>query len=228
MIRTNAIMQNMDTSEIRNTILKFIQDGKHLFVTSSFQTQSIALLHIISQTDQSIPVYFINTGYHFPETIVHKNNVASLLGLNVIDLMPLIPKSNQRDGKGNLLFTFDPDYCCYVNKVQPVEPLLDKYDIWISGVRADQNQMRSGFQVFQPTSGRAVRYHPLLNWSAKDIDHYLERFDLPAHPLEKKGYKSIGCEPCTKPLKTQNNRDGRWYGMKKTECGLNTELNHSK
>jgi phosphoadenosine phosphosulfate reductase len=218
----------MDTSEIRNTLHKFIREGKSLFVTSSFQTQSIALLHIISQADRSIPVYFINTGYHFPETIVHKNNVASLLGLNVIDLMPLIPKSNQRDGKGNLLFTFDPDYCCYVNKVQPIEPLLDKYDVWISGVRADQNHLRSSFEVFQPTTGRAVRYHPLLVWSAEDIDDYLEKYDLPSHPLEKKGYRSIGCEPCTKPFKNQNIRDGRWYGMKKTECGLNTEWNHSK
>ena len=218
----------MDTSEIRNTLQKFIQEGKSLFVTSSFQTQSMALLHIISQTDHSIPVYFINTGYHFPETIVHKNNVASLLGLNVIDLISLIPKSNQRDGKGNLLFTFDPDYCCYVNKVQPVEHLLDKYDVWVSGVRAEQNHLRSRFQVFQPTTGRALRYHPLLDWSAEDIDEYLEKFDLPAHPLEKKGYKSIGCEPCTKPHKTQNIREGRWYGLKKTECGLNTEWNHSK
>ena len=218
----------MDTSGIRNKLQKFIQDGKCIFVTSSFQTQSIALLHIISQTDQSIPVYFINTGYHFPETIVYKNNVASILGLNVIDLMPLIPKSNQRDDKGNLLFTFDPDYCCYVNKVQPVEPLLDKYDIWVSGVRADQNNLRSSFSVLQPTSGRAVRYHPLLDWSAEDIDKYLEKFALPAHPLGKKGYKSIGCEPCTKPIKDENIRDGRWYGMKKTECGLNTEWNHSK
>ena len=218
----------MDTSGIRNTLQKFINDGKTIFVTSSFQTQSIALLHIISQTAQRIPVYFINTGYHFPETIVHKNNVASLLGLNVIDLIPLIPKSNQRDDNGNLLFTFDPDYCCYVNKVQPVEPLLDKYDIWVSGVRADQNHLRSSFSVFQPTTGRAVRYHPLLDWSSEDIDEYLEKVDLPAHPLEKKGYKSIGCEPCTKPLNDKNIRDGRWYGMKKTECGLNTEWNHSK
>ncbi len=218
----------MDTFVIKNTLQKFIEDGKSIFVSSSFQTQSIALLHIISQTDQSIPVYFINTGYHFPETIVHKNNVASILGLNVIDLMPLIPKSNQRDDKGNLLFTFDPDYCCYVNKVQPVEPLLNKYDIWVSGVRGDQNRLRSSFSVFQPTTGRAVRYHPLLDWSNEDIDEYLEKFDLPAHPLEKKGYKSIGCEPCTKPLNDKNIRDGRWYGMKKTECGLNTEWNQLK
>ncbi len=217
----------MNVVEIKDTLQKFKEEGKTIFATSSFQTQSIPLLHIISQIDTRIPVYFINTGYHFPETIVHKNTIASLLDLNVIDLMPLIPKSNQRDDKGNLLFTFDPDYCCYVNKVQPVEPLLNRYDIWVSGVRADQSHLRSGFSVFQSTNGRALKYHPLLDWSTDDIENYIEKFNLPPHPLEEKGYKSIGCEPCTKPNHNKSSREGRWYGMKKTECGLNIQWNDS-
>jgi len=213
----------MAIEKIRNTLRQFDQEGKTMFVTSSFQSQSIVLLHIVSKIIPSIPVFFINTGYHFPETITHKNKVASMLGLNVIDLMPLVPKSNQRDDKGNLLFTFDPDYCCYLNKVQPVERLLEKYDIWISGLRSHQNEHRSTLSLMQPTQSRAVKYHPLLDWSSEEIENYIKEFDLPGHPLEKKGYKSIGCEPCTKPVKTENGRDGRWYGMRKTECGLNTE-----
>lgn len=194
-----------------------------MFVTSSFQSQSIVLLHIVSKIMPSIPVYFINTGYHFSETIVHKDKVASMLGLNVIDLMPLVPKSNQRDDKGNLLFTFDPDYCCYLNKVQPVERLLEQYDVWISGLRSHQNVHRSKLSLMQPTHSRAVKYHPLLYWSSEEIENYIKEFDLPKHPLESNGYKSIGCEPCTKPVNTENGRDGRWYGMRKTECGLNTD-----
>ncbi|MFN2394627.1 MAG: phosphoadenylyl-sulfate reductase [Bacteroidales bacterium] len=218
----------MNISDIKDKLLNFRRDGKSMFVTSSFQTQSIVLLHLISQTDKTIPIYFINTGYHFPETIVHKNNVALFLGLKVIDLMPLIPKNNQRDAGGNLLFTFDPDYCCYLNKIQPVEPLLEQYDFWINGVRANQNSFRSSLKVFEPTGSRAVKFHPLLDWSKDDMENYIREYDLPVHPLENKGYKSIGCEPCTRPLTSAGNREGRWFGMRKTECGLNTVWNHTK
>lgn len=218
----------MNISAIKDEVNNFRMDGKPMFVTSSFQTQSIVLLHIISRIDSTIPVYFINTGYHFPETITHKNNVASFLGLKVIDLIPLVPKNNQRDARGNLLFTFDPDYCCYINKVQPVEPLLEQYDVWINGIRANQNNFRSNLQVFESTGCRAVKFHPLLDWSMDDMEAYIREHDLPVHPLENKGYKSIGCEPCTRPLKSSENREGRWFGMRKTECGLNTEWNHTK
>lgn len=207
---------------IKDNLHRLEQEGKKMFITSSFQSQSMALLHIISEAIPYIPVYFLHTGYHFPETIVHKNKVASILGLNVIDLLPLVPKHLQRDASGKLLFTFDPDYCCYLNKVQPVEGLLSEYDIWISGVRADQSPQRSKLKEFEPTEGRAMRYHPMLNWSKSDVEQYILKHDLPRHPLEDKGYKSIGCEPCTRPVNGDNLRSGRWQGMRKTECGLNS------
>ena len=213
----------MQFNEIKNTLTTFTREGKSMFVTSSFQTQSLVLLHIISRIDSGIPVFFLNTGYHFPETIVHKNKVADLLGINVIDLVPQVPKNLQRDAAGNLLFTFDPDYCCYLNKIQPVEKLLEHYDIWINGVRADQSKERSRLEVFQPTGARATRYHPMLDWSETQIAEYINKYDLPVHPLEAKGYRSIGCEPCTQPVHKQNSREGRWYGMKKKDCGLHTE-----
>lgn len=215
----------MSVESIKNTLQRLKREGKDMFVTSSFQSQSNVLLHIISTTVPEVPVYFIDTGYHFPETIVHKNNIASLLRLKVIDLKPLVPKHLQRDAAGNLLFTFDPDYCCYLNKVQPVESLLSKYDIWINGIRADQSAFRNKLSEFEPTGGKTVRYHPLLNWTRKDIDAYLLRYNLPPHPLEASGYKSIGCEPCTRPVQENDNRQGRWFGMNKTECGLHNESN---
>ncbi|MFN3554550.1 MAG: phosphoadenylyl-sulfate reductase [Bacteroidales bacterium] len=208
---------------IQERLAQFKKEGKQLFVTSSFQSQSLVLLHIISQTHPDIPVYFINTGYHFPETIVYKNNVASLLGLQVTDLHPLVPKNMQRTAQGNLLFTFDPDYCCYLNKVQPVEKLLESFDIWINGVRADQSQQRNALNEMQATGSKAQRYHPMLQWTASDIDAYIEHFGLPRHPLEAAGYESIGCEPCTRPVAGNMQREGRWFGMRKTECGLNSE-----
>jgi len=213
----------MSIDPILRQLQQFKEVGKSMFVSSSFQTYSIALLHIISRFDRSIPVYFINTGYHFPETIVHKNKVASLFGLKVLDIGPLVSKHLQRDDQGNLLFTFDPDYCCYLNKVQPMERLLEEYDVWINGVRSAQSFQRAMLSEIDSTGSKAVRYHPLLSWSNSHIESYIDKHNLPKHPLDHKGYKSIGCEPCTRP-DTDGLRQGRWFGMRKEECGLNTEL----
>lgn len=214
----------MEIVPIIQKIKAYKKAGKRLFATSSFQTHSVVLLHIISRIDRSTPIYFINTGYHFAETIRFRDEVTSLLGLNMINLHPHVPKTMQRNSQGNLLFTNDPDYCCYLNKVQPVEALFDSYDVWISGVRADQNTFRKQLSEEVPSQQNTIRYHPLLNWTQKMVDTYIEWYNLPQHPLEQQGYSSIGCEPCTRPADKCDLRGGRWYGMKKTECGLNSEL----
>ncbi len=213
----------MDIHQIEHKINTYKAQGLRLFATSSFQTHSVVLLHVLSRIDKETPVYFINTGFHFPETIRYKEMVQRLLGINVINLLPHVPKNMQRNASGDLLFTFDPDYCCYLNKVQPVEALFDQYDVWINGIRADQNSNRSNFRE-EETSGRhAMRYHPLLRWTNKKMEQYIQQYDLPVHPLEKRGYKSIGCEPCTRPANGSKPRDARWTGMKKTECGLHQD-----
>ncbi len=213
----------MDISSIKEKIEGYRAEGKKIFATSSFQTHSVALLHILSRIDPSIPIYFINTGFHFPETIRYKETLVRLLKINAIDLWPHVPKVMQTNAAGNLLFTFDPDYCCYLNKVQPVEALMEKYDVWISGVRAGQNSHRRGFLQEQHTDRNAIRFHPILNWTKSDVESYIATHGLPVHPLEIKGYKSIGCEPCTRPANGSNLRDARWAGMKKTECGLHIQ-----
>ena len=207
--------------KIKNTF-----SNKKIFVSSSFQTQSIPLLHIISKIDRGIPIYFLNTGYHFPETISFKVEIGDLLGLNVIDLRSSIPKTHQRNDKGNLLFTSDPDYCCYLNKVQLLEPILIEHDVWISGVRADQSSNREAFKIIDKGPFNTLRYHPLLNWTKEDIYEYIEEYKLPRHPLDRQGYSSIGCMPCTRKASQNsiNERYGRWQGLNKTECGLHTEL----
>lgn len=216
-------MKNL--AEIRVTIEGLKEEGKTIFATSSFQTHSIPLLHIISQIDKSIPIYYLNTGYLFPETLEFKDTLAELLDLKIIGLESPIPKIQQRDVNGNLLFVSDPTYCCYINKVLPLEPILMKYDVWINGIRADQNANRAGMNSFEMTPQGAQRYHPMLNWTSKDILEYRKEFNLPAHPLEKEGYLSIGCEPCTqKPTIGADERTARWYGLKIDECGLHTDL----
>ena len=121
-------------------------ENKRIFVTSSFQTQSVVLLHILSKIDKKLPIFFLNTGYHFPETIEYKKQLTKLFDLNVIDIFSFIAKSEQRNENGELLYFTDPDRCCYYNKIQPLENILSKYDIWINGVRKDQTSVRKSME----------------------------------------------------------------------------------
>ena len=106
-----------------------------------------------------------------------------------------------------------------------MNPLLAEYDIWINGIRADQNSNRKSMREEEEAPFDSIRYHPMLAWTNKMIFDYIREFDLPRHPLDKEGYTSIGCEPCTrKPDLEMMERESRWFGMNKTECGLHTEL----
>jgi phosphoadenosine phosphosulfate reductase len=215
----------MTFEEIERRIKLYKHQQKKIFATSSFQTQSVPLLHIISRIDKSIPIYFINTGYLFPETILYRDKLIEKLSLNVIDLKPQVPKILQRDAKGNLLFTSDPDYCCYLNKIQPLDAVLAEHDVWINGVRADQSKVRAELYEEDFAPHNVIRFHPMLNWTKQMVYQYIREYNLPHHPLDEKGYVSIGCEPCTAKISLEEDeRAGRWKGLKKNECGLNTDL----
>ena len=132
----------MRIPEILRYVERYRDEGRKAFVTSSFQSHSIALLHILSRAAPEIPVVFINTGYHFPETIVFRDRVTRLLGLSLIDLRTSVDRSQQRDADGHFFFASNPDTCCFINKVQPLEAFSGAYDVWINGVRADQSDGR--------------------------------------------------------------------------------------
>ncbi len=216
----------MDYNNLESYISQFQQVGKKYFITSSFQSHSLVLLHMLSKMDAHIPVIFINTGYHFPETINFRDEVMEVFGLdNLVDLKSSIPKSMQMDASGRLLFTSDPDYCCYINKTQPLDSILRTHDVWINGVRADQSATRSQMKETQEAPHQTMRLHPMLDWSAKQIYDYQKAHNLPKHPLDTQGYMSIGCEPCTRKIDLEmQEREARWYGLNKTECGLHTDL----
>jgi phosphoadenosine phosphosulfate reductase len=215
----------MNFNEIKTKIEAYHAEGKKLFTTSSFQSHSLVLLHILSRVDKSIPVYFINTGFHFPETVLFRDQVTSQFGLNTIDLKSDVPKFMQRDPDGKLLFTSDPDHCCYLNKTQPMDAILLAHNVWINGVRADQSATRAAMKTEQPAKHGCTRFHPMLDWNAKMIWQYQKEYNLPKHPLEEKGFVSIGCEPCTRKLDPEmQEREARWFGLNKVECGLHTDL----
>jgi phosphoadenosine phosphosulfate reductase len=173
-----------------------------------------------------LPVYFIDTGYLFPETYLFRDLLAARFKLNVITLRPTVSKLHQRSVDGHAPFTFDPDLCCALNKVEPLATALAKHDVWISGVRADQTAQRRAMQTEQTGPHGILRFHPLLDWTGADIEAYSRRYSLPAHPLDSRGFTSIGCEPCTRRPQDAADleRSGRWFGTQKRECGLHTEL----
>lgn len=214
----------MTIPEITDKIKAYKAEGKKMFATSSFQTHSIPMLHILSRIDPEIPILFINTGFHFPETLTFRDQIKDSLGLNLIDVRSLVARNLQKDSGGQFYFTSDPDYCCFINKTQPVEPFLAEYDVWINGIRGDQNANRRNMKIEQPAPFGSVRFHPMLDWSNKMIYDYIREHQLPKHPLEFQGYLSIGCEPCTRKVDLNNDRTGRWFGLNKTECGLHTDL----
>lgn len=205
-------------------IQTYLDEGKKVFTTSSFQSQSLPLLHMISRLDADIPVYYTNTGFLFPDTVRFADQLKQDLGLNLIALRPDVPKIKQLDAAGRFLYASDPDYCCYLNKVKPLEPILMEHDIWINGIRADQSSVRAAMAEVEPANYGCTRFHPMLGWDSKMVYYYRKYHDLPEHPLEALGYLSIGCEPCTSKAREGNERNARWFGMNKTECGLNTTL----
>ena len=213
-----------EIQRIERKIKEYNDQGLELFVTSSFQTHSIPLLHILSEIDNTIPVYFINTGFHFVETLNFRDQIINAFQLNLVDLHSETSKVLQKNQSGKFHFTSDPDFCCFLNKTQPLDRTLAIKDVWINGVRADQNANRRNMSEEQRGKYGVLRYHPMLSWTNKMIFRYKTANNLPTHPLEAKGYLSIGCEPCTHKFQFENDRNGRWAGLKKSECGLHTDL----
>ena len=211
--------------EIQQQLEEFQAQGKRMFASSSFQTNSVVLLHLISRFAPQTPIYFLNTGFLFPETFLFRDMLRAQWGLNIMTLRSIQSRHQQVSGDGRFLFASDPDTCCHINKVLPLEPVLQSHDIWINGVRAAQSETRKAMKKIQPAAHGILRYHPILEWDSRMMYYYIEANNLPKHPLDDAGYVSIGCQPCTRSYEDDlDGRGGRWAGLNKTECGLHTTL----
>ncbi len=205
-----------------------------LAMTSSFQTQGMPLLHIVSQTIPDLPIFFLDTGYHFPETLLFRDQIVKQWGLNLHVIYPSNSGSQSNNTSHTPLYIKDPDACCYANKTRPLQDMLANLSGWISGIRRDQTLNRANIELIERLPQGCLRIHPLANWTKKDVWQYITKHQLPEHPLLSQGYLSIGCKPCTRPVFEQdenNDRAGRWVNNNKVECGLHTllrgnQLNH--
>lgn len=187
-------------------------------LTVSFGGAGVVLAHMLSRIDRKVPIYFLDTGFHFPQTLEFKARFTAQYGLNVIDLKPATDPGP--------LYQTDPDRCCSIRKVEPLQRTLPGFDAWVSALRADQAKTRSGIEPleYHEADGHAVvKVYPLATWSKDTVWQYIRENDIPYHPLHDAGFTSIGCWPCTRATRPgEDERAGRWSGMGKTECGLHT------
>lgn len=189
-------------------------DPSRVLVTSSFAATSAYFLHIISGIRPEQVVHFINTGFHFEETLAYKDYLARLYNLKVEDINP--DPHHLAYAKSEQLWEKDPDLCCSVNKVQPLEEVKENYHVWVSSLMGWQTEHRAGLEIFEERRG-IIKFNPMIDVTREERDAYIREHELPFHPLVDEGYSSIGCTHCTVK---GDGRSGRWQGKEKTECGL--------
>ncbi|MGW7004670.1 phosphoadenylyl-sulfate reductase [Streptomyces sp. NPDC054933] len=203
-------------------ILRWTADtfGPRWCVTSSMEDAVVA--HLASRVSPGVDVVFLDTGYHFPETIGTRDAVAAVMDVNVITLTPRQTVAEQDAEHGEKLHDRDPDLCCALRKVKPLEEGLRSYQAWATGLRRDESPTRAGTPVVGwDTKRRKVKVSPIARWTQSDVDTYIAEHGVLTNPLLTDGYASVGCAPCTRRvLAGEDARAGRWAGRAKTECGL--------
>jgi phosphoadenosine phosphosulfate reductase len=195
-------------------IKEIYNDFDDILLSSSFGTTAVYQLFLFYKAGVNQPVHFIDTTYHFKETLEYKKTLTELFNLNVIDITP--DKEQNEYSKLGELWRYDPDQCCQINKVDPFQKVRDQYEIWISGLMSWQSSHREKLNIFEEKKG-VIKFYPILDVSEAEALRVIEENKLPMHPLQPLGYESIGCKHCT--LKGKK-RKGRWAQTVKTECGL--------
>ncbi|WP_029035019.1 phosphoadenylyl-sulfate reductase [Salinimicrobium terrae] len=185
-----------------------------VMLTSSFAATSAFLLKLFSDVNRDQLVYFIDTGYHFEETLQYKKKLSEIYGLKVKSINAV--KEEHEFTKNDQTWKKNPDFCCHINKVKPLDQIKAKYTVWVSGLMEWQSDHRASLNIFE-NRGEILKFYPLLDVTKKERDEFIKEHQLPFHPLVAKGYSSIGCSHCTLP---GEERSGRWNNNPKTECGL--------
>ncbi|MEI5097890.1 phosphoadenylyl-sulfate reductase [Streptomyces sp. PmtG] len=203
-------------------VLRWAADtfGERFCVTSSMEDAVVA--HLASRARPGVDVVFLDTGYHFPETIGTRDAVEAVLDVNVLTLTPRQTVAEQDAEYGPRLHERDPDLCCALRKVGPLQEGLAPYLAWATGLRRDESPTRAHTPVVGwDDKRRKVKVSPIARWTQDDVDAYVAEHGVLTNPLLLDGYGSVGCAPCTRRLlEGEDARAGRWAGRAKTECGL--------
>ena len=210
----NHKYSKLSLSERISEVYKDFYDDE-ILLTSSFAANSSFLLHLYSQNAPVKPrVYFIDTFYHFEETLEYKRELSKKYNLEVYNIIP--DYEEHLHTLDNKLWNKNPDLCCHINKVRPIEKIKKHFNVWASGLMRSQNSNRKNLNVFE-NKGDILRFYPIIDVDVDERNEYIKKHKLDTNPLVYKGYNSIGCSHCTKK---GAEREGRWVGLAKTECGL--------
>ena len=191
---------------------------------SSFGSESAVLLHMIAAVDRDVPVIFTNTQKMFGETLAYRDELAERLGFTDLRVYRPDPRVLAAKDETGLRWSYDPDGCCAIRKVEPLRRALQPFDAWISGRKGFQAATRTAIPLFEMDEGR-LKLNPLAGWDKARLDAYFAEHELIRHPLEAQGYPSVGCAPCTsKVLPGEDPRAGRWRGWDKVECGIHVPI----
>lgn len=205
--------------------------GPRAAIGTSFQGAGLVIMHLAKRHELRFPIFTLDTGLLFPETYELRRRLEDFLGQPIEGLLPDLTVEEQERAHGPALWKRDPDLCCTIRKVLPLQSKLADLDCWITGLRRQQSDTRAGIgivevYVFDEAAGRdIVKLNPLADWTRDAVWDYIRRHGLPYNPLHDQGYRSIGCWPCTRKVgERDGERAGRWTGFNKTECGIHTFL----
>ena len=217
--RLEARFAGVATQEMLAELLTGELKGR-IAAVSSFGADSAVLLHMIAAVDRDVPVIFTNTQKMFGETLAYRDELAERLGFTDLRVYRPDPRLLRLKDEKGLRWSYDPDGCCEIRKVEPLRRALQPFEAWISGRKGFQAKTRAALPRFEIDEGR-LKLNPLADWNKARLDAYFAEHDLPRHPLEAQGYLSIGCAPCTSKVRPgEDPRAGRWRGWDKVDCGI--------
>lgn len=198
--------------------------GEKLTLACSFGAEDVVLVDALQRIPggKKVDIFYLDTDLHFPETYETRDRLEERYGIRFKRVTPALTLDEQQASYGPALWRQDPNRCCYLRKVQPLEKTLSEYDAWMTGIRREQSPTRRKAQIVEVDQRfRLTKVNPLVHWTSEDVWAYIRERDVPYNPLHDERYPSIGCAPCTRPVhEGEDLRSGRWSGFQKTECGL--------
>jgi len=217
--KLNPIMEGENPGEIIDIARQELSEN--LMMTTAFGYSGIVLLNFVKAAFPDIPIYFIDTGYHFEETLKLRLKIMDEWKINIQMVSTSRPKAELVGLMGEKAYNTDPDMCCHYRKVEPLQNLMNDDTVWLSATRRDQAITRKNTQPIEIDGRGQIKISPLYNWTSEACWTYIRKYDLPYNPLHDQFYPSIGCYPCTNPIdEGGDERSGRWSGSDKVECGL--------
>ncbi|WP_457645055.1 phosphoadenylyl-sulfate reductase [Profundibacter sp.] len=218
--RWNRMFRHLNAFEVLEHTFGSGETGRVALV-SSFGAESVVLLHLLSRINTHTPVLFIDTQMLFAETLAYQLEVTKRLGLTDVRTIRATATDLQKTDPDNRLHKRAPDDCCDLRKTRPLQQALAGFDTWITGRKRHHSGFRAGLEYFGIDGNGRITVNPLIHWGANELNAYMDRMELPRHPLLRRGYTSIGCAPCTsRTTAGEPARAGRWRGSEKQECGI--------